>query len=548
MFFEFLENDFVGDRVLTFAGVPTTTFTTTTLNALGTKYFALQNDFVLDSNIPFVTKALGGSLTPGQAEGIADTAIVFDASGSSTAQRAWGTRTIAVVFQGSTQTSVSGLAGGLALLDSGSRLFLEGGAFSTSRLSSTGAVNSFDGDVATVDDPLLNDFFGLTAPDYFVLDGTNVDSTDTFVSRGITPATGDVAGTAFFPNSIGLVVSGTAESTVRTRTTRRMFGYSGGAYQTSASGSSTVSSTTIFRNATSDPKDIVVKTSAETNKVKVDIDVIGFTLGSGSTTSSISGDILNADFGDLDTNTTFGDSSATSGNSVFVDNFTFGAGDRATQPSATFPSDAVTNADLTMVRVDEASEFSNGFLPSGVTVCSCTFLTWGFWSASIDRTSGNRERIHLANWVAGVVPTASDILALTGTASYSGHAIATVFNAGGVYQAIGNFTTTVDFGAETFTGDIDSFDGGNFDLSGGTISSSGGSILPGSSTASNLFSASIIADSVTPGTATGRSGSVIGSFMSGSGLGGDISSNMGGHFQIEDGSTYSASGIFALAK
>ncbi len=162
--------------------------------------------------------------------------------------------------------------------------------------------------------------------------------------------------------------------------------------------------------------------------------------------------------------------------------------------------------------------------------------------------TSHSELIHLANWVAGTVPTAAEILALTGTATYSGHAIGTVFNAGGVYQAIGNFTSTVDFGSESITGEINSFDGGNFDLSGGIISSSGGSILPGASTASNLFSSSVIADSSNPGTATGRSGSLVGSFMSGSGLGGDISSNMGGHFQIEDGSTYSASGIFAAAK
>ncbi len=279
VFFEFFEADFSGDRLLAFAGVPTNTFTTTTLNAVGTKFFALQNDFVLDSNIPFVQKAAGGSLTPGEAEGIADTVILFDASGSTTAQRAWGHRTIAIVGTGSSQTSVSSLAGGLALLDSGNRLFLEGGAFATARLSSTAAVKVVDDQVATVDDALSNDFFGGTQPDYFVLDGTKVDTSDAFVARGLTPFVGDSTGTDFFPNSVALVVSGTTESTVGTRTTRRMFGYSGGAFQTSTSGSSSVSSTTIFRNATGDPKDIDIFTSAETNKVKADINVVGFTLG-----------------------------------------------------------------------------------------------------------------------------------------------------------------------------------------------------------------------------------------------------------------------------
>ena len=218
------------------------------------------------------------------------------------------------------------------------------------------------------------------------------------------------------------------------------------AFQTSFLGSSIVDQTTIFRNATGDPKDIVVFTSAETNKVRADIDVVGFTTGTSSTTSS-SGpfETLQADFGDLDS--AFGDGSATSGESVFVDNFAFAADDRGS-PAATFVSslDPVANAELTMIAVETADEFSNGFLPSGVTVCSCTFLTWGFWNADIDRSStSHSELIHLANWVAGTVPTAAEILALTGTASYSGHAIGTVFNAGGVYQAIGNFTSTVRF-------------------------------------------------------------------------------------------------------
>ena len=160
VFFEFLEDSFPSDRLLAFAGVPVGTFTTTTLDALGTKFYSLQNDFVLDSSIPFVSTAFGGSLVPGEAESAADTVILFDASDSSTAQRVWGHRTIAIVGTGSTQTSVSSLAGGLALLTSTGNLFLSGDVFSTARLSSTAAALIVDGDLATVDDALGNHFFG----------------------------------------------------------------------------------------------------------------------------------------------------------------------------------------------------------------------------------------------------------------------------------------------------------------------------------------------------------------------------------------------------
>ena len=219
--------------------------------------------------------------------------------------------------------------------------------------------------------------------------------------------------------------------------------------QTYTSGSTTPSSTTLFRNDVGDPSDIEVFTSAETNKLFAAIDVIGFAVGRGSSFSSSTGEILEAAFGDDDVGA-FSDSTNTSGNSVFVDNFTFGAADAEVTPVKFFSSPGVASSDaavapaLDFIRVENASEFSNGFLPSGVTVCACTFLTWGFWSAFIDRSSGNEEIIHLANWVAGEVPAFADITT-SGSATYSGHAIGTVFNAGGVYQAIGDFALTFNF-------------------------------------------------------------------------------------------------------
>ena len=358
-----------------------------------------------------------------------------------------------------------------------------------------------------------------------MLEGKEVDSNDVFVS-----------------------LSGTTESTLGTRTTRQMFGYSGGAFQTSTSGSTSVSSTTMFRNAAGDPSDIEVFTSAETNKLFADIDVIGFAIGSGSTISLSTGEILLTDFGDDDV-TAFSDSSNTSGNSVFVDNDTFGAGDADLTPAIFQSSPGVTSSDpvsgivdLDMIRVVDASEFSNGFLPSGVTVCSCTFLTWGFWSASIDRSSGNEEIVHLANWVAGEVDAFSN-LQTSGTASYSGHAIGTVFNAGAVYQAIGDFALTVNFGTpSSSTGTISNFDGANFTLALSSIAAGSGSSSDPVLANPNVFSGSI-----TDSGSTGRNGSIVGSFFKNI-TGTDNVAEMGGHFQVDNSTDYVASGIFAAAK
>ena len=316
--------------------------------------------------------------------------------------------------------------------------------------------------------------------------------------------------------------------------------------QTYASGSVTPSSTTLFRNEGGDPSDIEVFTSAETNKLFADIDVIGFAIGSGSTFSTSTGEILLTGFGDDDA--AFGDTTPTSGNSVFVDNDTFGAAEAELTPAKFESSAGVTSSDpvsgttnvLDMIRVVDATEFSNGFLPSGVTVCSCTFLTWGFWSASIDRSSGNEEIIHLANWVAGEVPAFADITT-SGSATYSGHAIGTVFNAGGVYQAIGDFALTFNFASpSSSTGTITNFDTASFNLAVSSFAAGSGSVSDPVLTSPNVFSGSI-----TDAGATGRNGSFVGSFFSG---GGDNAAETGGHFQVDNGTDYVASGILAGAK
>ena len=242
-----------------------------------------------------------------------------------------------------------------------------------------------------------------------------------------------------------------------------------------------------------------------------------------------------------------GDSTPTSGNSVFVDNTTFGAADSDTAAAIFQSSPGVVSSDpvsgivdLDMIRVVDASEFSNGFLPSGVTVCNCPFLTWGFWSASIDRSSGNEEIIHLANWVAGEVPAFADITT-SGIATYSGHAIGTVFNAGGVYQAIGDFALTFNFASPlSSTGTITNFDTASFTLAVSSFAAGSGSSSDPVLANPNLFSGSI-----TDAGSTARNGSFVGSFFSG---GGDTAAETGGHFQVDNGSDYVASGVFAAAK
>ena len=502
---------------------------------------------MLGSNIPFARASNGGTLVPGTSEGAVDTAIFWDVTDSTTAQRPWAHLTMVISGQGPSQTSVFSAAGGEVLLDSSSRAFISGGTSGTSRLSSTGLVGLFDGDLASADDGLGNDFFGTTGPDYFVLVGEDVEdvnNSDVVLSRGILEfVPGTTTDLKYFPNAIALK----ATDTLDTRTSRLMFGYSGGAVQSSDSSGSLVA-TALFRNSTGDPDDITVITSAETSKVQAFIEVGNAFSANALDAFGSSLDKLIIDFGDHDvgafasTLISIGDPADTvntHGESAFIDDFAFGASNQESGPTgattlgASFTSGSpLLLADLVMFTVDEDQLNGTGFIPSGVTLCNCQFLTWGFWGGDIERSGNADEIIHLANWVAGEIQSLSAILALSGTASYAGHAIGTVLSGSDVYQAVGNVAATVNFDTDVTTGSLTDFDGGDFSLS--------SSITSGVSSR-NLFSGSL---SGTSGTAVGRSGSILGSFM---GTSSNPAAEMGGHFQLS-GTDYKASGIFAAAK
>ncbi len=497
-----------GHKVLGFGGVPVTGVPTS-----GTSFYALQDDFVMDSKVPFVRGSDSGSLTPPESESTADTAIVWDTSGSSTAHRAFGHRTMVISGTGTSQKSVMSLAVGEVTL-SGGLPRLDGAMLATSRLSTSGALRITDGDIAAAESGTAEFFGGGTDVNYFVIESDTDSGSD-----AIDVAVGG-SDTAIFPNAIALPAS----DNVGTRTSKTMNGYSGGSLQV-VNSSGTVTNTVVFQNETGDPNDITVKTSSTTNKITADINV------KDANTSLFT--FLRADFGDLDT--AFGDSSATSGHSIFVDNQTMGAEDEeksGVQP-VTINTGTTSDVTLGMISVTSSGEFDSGFIPSGVSVCSCSELTWGFWSG--DYTLGsNSNEIHMATWVAGEIPALSAISALSGSASYTGHAIGNVVNSSDVYLAIGSWSYNVNFDSpSSSSGTLTSFDSGSYSMGGLTLSSGTNSM--------NTFSGSITG---TSGTGSGKSGSLLGSFMKSSTV---DNANMGGHFSIS-GTNYKASGIFAATK
>jgi len=177
--------------------------------------------------------------------------------------------------------------------------------------------------------------------------------------------------------------------------------------------------------------------------------------------------------------------------------------------------------------------------------CECAFLEWGFWGGEYRWDDGTstpdnpdddgpnvfrRERVHMGTWVGGDLPSAAEINGLTGTASYSGHAIATVLLGDGTqYIEAGNYAQTWDFGNDAGSFALTEFDGRNF--TGGELTTS--------SSAAHFVSSTPATDAELPGVSV----NVDGSFFAAPG---DPAAYVGGTVRITDDlDAYSAIGSFA---
>jgi hypothetical protein len=177
--------------------------------------------------------------------------------------------------------------------------------------------------------------------------------------------------------------------------------------------------------------------------------------------------------------------------------------------------------------VSSETLFDPGTELLGQETCTCEYLRWGFWSAEYRNADDTRrEHVHMGTWVAGDLPSISDLQAATGTATYTGHAIGEVANAGVQYIAAGEFQKDWDFASDSGTVSIRNFDGHN---------------LTGSVDAPNArdYGGQIFG--------TGLQGRVDGSFYGPADGPNGQPPETGGQFHLE-GQDYRASGTFAASK
>ncbi len=114
------------------------------------------------------------------------------------------------------------------------------------------------------------------------------------------------------------------------------------------------------------------------------------------------------------------------------------------------------------------ASFLSSISSAPVQPCACESTQWGFWSVvnGADNRNGQllfEDQGNLLLWVAGVRTTLASLPA-TGTATYTGHAIADIATPGwiGSYIAAGTFSNTVNFGTRSGAVTIGGLDGTNY--------------------------------------------------------------------------------------
>jgi len=113
-----------------------------------------------------------------------------------------------------------------------------------------------------------------------------------------------------------------------------------------------------------------------------------------------------------------------------------------------------------------SAAFLSSISSTSVTPCQCDYTQWGFWSADTFRADaasniGYSDKGHLMLWVAGIAANPTDI-PTTGSATYTGHAVANISNNGSQYIAAGRFSNQVNFGTDIGQVQVAGLDGSTY--------------------------------------------------------------------------------------
>ncbi len=503
-------------RTVLFGGTPTTTaqFPTTGLAQFG---MGQSNNPVPFANTNIAsTDAMATDRYVSPLYSVYSSNITYAGTNSSPERAVQVQASIGIAGQGSAQQSFLVAETGNYIEESAKNsIALTGGMRGSIRSNATGLTTRLVANVTSADAGSSNAIYGSGAehmvltPDAMV---TNTSSIDRETALAFSQPHDNLAGTAYNYFEVVNKQTPSALLTNTARTTQTLNGYTAGLMEVNPTGNTTVNSTDrVFANQNDSATDVVIQTNATSNRVAASFALDDQQNAAGAHAYQLS----------------FGSTTGTSsGSSAFVNDKIYAARDIPTSTSSTYNTSTTIDNRGIMVTHSLAQVSSNA-LPSGVTLCSCEFLQWGWWITDIRHTSGatnnERDRVHLATWVAGVLPNVAEI-PTTGTANYAGHVAGNVNNNGARYVAFGTYNQSWNFGTKTGGATITSFD--NISNISGTLSSSNG----------RDFSGSI--------SGGGVSGAMAGSFFKG---GSDAVKAAAGNFTLT-GTNYQAAGTFAAQK
>jgi hypothetical protein len=417
--------------------------------------YDVRPDAIFGGNLAFILPQYGGNLP-----GTRSKAYIFGSPPSGgvmmlgNRQTAFLQGNLAISGQGSAQQSaVSIVAGRVVRNPSGQNGLLDGQVRGSFRTAATTSAGYLTGQAGFAADSSGNGVFGAASPDFFLLDssgGVNptvvngeFQATALPSAFGVSPNLGGASSADYFANNLGLRIDNVA-GTGANRPTQTLNGFFNGFFDKFAPNGTLVS----------------VNNGIETGGGTFNSLQMSFNAGS----NTMSGVIVASDsFAETTYSLPFGGD----GRSAYIDKDRYaavesagGGATRGGNPAGAFLFYLVGNE---LVSTD-------GFLPTGVSYCNCPVSTFGYWGMDFVRQTGERDRVHLGQYVAGVVPAAVDV-PIVGSAVYNGHAVADVARGAARYKAAGNFSMSYGFASRFGSWQVTNFDGGSLS---GTVSANMG--------------------------------------------------------------------------
>lgn len=264
-------------------------------------------------------------------------------------------------------------------------------------------------------------------------------------------------------NSVNVATSTTPSPTLgQSRTSQTLTGFVAGLVdQRLALGESSVTATTPFGILSSRPN-LTLTTDAATNTASATLRDLN--MGTGHLTLQLGGT-----------------DGANAGPSAFIDDNNYALMNNSPTTRPGMPGSVV--ASTAMVSYNANPTALNGlYSAAGVTPCTCSFMTWGWWGGDVSINAGPAsitDRVNLSTYVAGQLTTAVQ-MPRTGTATYVGDMVGNVRNGNNSYIAVGGYSNSWNFASQTGLVRVTNFDGANFVgatvLNSGTAQFSGGMV------------------------------------------------------------------------